>query len=131
MKKDTNTITIKITNITDAQAIAIESQLYIWEYLGGIGSSRWTSFFADGDGDFHPKIEVNGKKPQHTELIGKEGLWSSSGYKIDYDAVSWRLRELEIKDKKKLVSYIKAPIFINKIRFKFYPWIKKLWEKQI
>ena len=32
------------------------SMLKHMEYLGGIGSSRMTHFFSDGDGDFRPKF---------------------------------------------------------------------------
>jgi hypothetical protein len=129
MKKDTHTINIKIKNVTEAQAIAIESLLYMWGYLGGLGSSRWTSFFADGDGNFHPNIEINGKKPQHTEFIEKDDLWLGCEYRMDYDTIAWKLRDLDEKKKNKMVSYIKSSIIINKIKYKFCPWVRKLWEK--
>jgi len=87
------TITIEITNLKEAHAIAIEDMLATWQHLGNIGSSRWTAFFADGDGDFRPKIMVNDHKPQVTDLIPRPSLWETGDYKIDFDNIAYRLRE--------------------------------------
>ena len=32
------------------------AMLKYMQYLGGVGASRMVSFYADGDGDFHPKF---------------------------------------------------------------------------
>ena len=56
-------LTIEIDNLTEPQALAIEDMLATWSSLGSRGSSRWTAFYADGDGDFRPKILVDGQKP--------------------------------------------------------------------
>lgn len=58
---------IEITNLTIAQKMAIEDMLSYWILLGSVGSSRWTSFFADGDGNFKPKITVNGNDPEFVD----------------------------------------------------------------
>ena len=88
---------IKIDNLTGPQAKAIEDLLRQWELLGNVGSSRWTAFFADGDGNFHPKIKVNGSRP---EFSGK-GRWETVTFKdggpddlylIDFDSIAWAER---------------------------------------
>ena len=66
---------IEIDNLTEAQKIAIEDMMYTWQMLGNIGSSRWTSFFSDGDGNFRPKITVDGNKPQSTDIIDEDKKW--------------------------------------------------------
>ena len=65
---------IKIDNITEAQAIALEDMLATWEYLGEIGTSHWTAFFADGDGNFRPNILIDGHVPQKTPLLTEKDL---------------------------------------------------------
>ena len=37
------------------------SMLEYMEHLGRVGSSRKVSFYADGDGDFHPKFKMRHK----------------------------------------------------------------------
>ena len=39
-----------------SQLVGMFSQM---QYLGNIGSSRMISFYADGDGDFRPKFEID------------------------------------------------------------------------
>jgi hypothetical protein len=89
------TIHIEISNLTEAQAIAIEDMLATWAMLGSQGSSRWTSFYADGDGNFRPKVLVNCQKAKQTELLTKEEKWKGSEYRIDFDKIAWKLREPE------------------------------------
>lgn len=100
MSKPKRAIDIRIENITEAQAIAIESLLATWQSLGGLGASRWTAFYADGDGNFRPRITVDGRKAEHTTLMSREELWKnehghSDEYRIDYDVIAWRLRQNE------------------------------------
>jgi hypothetical protein len=90
------TINVKISNITEAQAIALEDMFSTWIYLGNIGSSKWTCFFADGDGNFRPKIEVNGNEAQFapTKIISNEvrkTLWDNGEYRIDFDYIASKL----------------------------------------
>jgi hypothetical protein len=89
---------VKIKNVTEAQAIALEDMFRTWVQLGNIGGSRWTSFFADGDGNFRPQIEVNGRDAQFApeELISdkqRAEMWKDGDYRIDFDSIAWRLRE--------------------------------------
>lgn len=119
MKKSTTitNMTVSFENITIAQKEALEDMLATWERLGNMGSSRWTAFFADGDGNFRPKIKVDGKKPKFTERIKEEdkyrriqrlvkpnklnGLtsekWMDMGniYFMDFDAIAWAITDEE------------------------------------
>lgn len=99
-------LTIEIDNLTEAQEIALNDLLATWQQLGGNGSSRWTAFFADGDGDFRPKITINGEQPKFTELIPREQFWGEDktvamqfymgdAYKIDFDWIGGKLQEKE------------------------------------
>ena len=89
-------MSVRIENVTEAQAIAIESLLATWMSLGRMGGSRWTAFYADGDGNFRPRIEVDGHEARHTDLIpAKGGYWKGDEYRIDFDIVSRLLRERE------------------------------------
>jgi len=87
--------TIEIDNLTAAQAIAIEDMLATWVQLGGQGGSRWTAFYADGDGNFRPKILIDGRKPSKTGLIDSKELWGklegSEIYRIDFDKIAWAM----------------------------------------
>jgi hypothetical protein len=100
------TLNVVIENVTEAQEIALNDLFATWQMLGGLGSSRWTAFFADGDGDFRPKITVNGEKAKFTELIDRKGMWKpdetvasffvlGDAYKIDFDWIGWALQERE------------------------------------
>jgi hypothetical protein len=88
------TINVEIKNITDTQAIALEDMFRTWVALGNIGSSRWTSFYADGDGNFRPNIKVDGKDAEYSSLINEEmrnKMWEKGEYRIDYDMIGWKL----------------------------------------
>jgi hypothetical protein len=92
--------TIVLDGLTAAQLIAVEDMLWEWQRLGSWGSSRWTCFFADGDGNFRPRITINDNPPKPTSLIDRSKLWTggsevSGEYRIDFDAVAWKLREME------------------------------------
>lgn len=98
-------ITIEIDNLTEAQALAIEDLLAQWQVLGGMGSSRWTAFYADGDGNFQPKVTVDGHKAEFCELgVPPKERWTQlweeneygnlnphETYMIDFDAIAWAL----------------------------------------
>ena len=90
------TIKIEISNITEAQAITLEDMFSTWVSLGNVGSSRWTCFYADGDGNFRPKIKVNGQEAQFAsdEIITNEmrkSMWDNGEYRIDFDSIAWKL----------------------------------------
>jgi len=85
-------IIVEFDNITEPQAIALEDLFKTMEWCGNIGTSRWTSFYSDGDGNFRPKILIDGEKPKFTELIERDKLWKDNEYRIDFDAIAWKLR---------------------------------------
>ena len=92
MEKDNKTLTIEINNLTEAQAIAIEDMMSTWVSLGNMGSSRWTKFYADGDGNFRPKITVNGRKAKHFDMLKddeyRELFWNKQReYEMDFDEI--------------------------------------------
>ncbi len=90
-------IVIEIDNLTEAQVIALCDIFALWEHLGNIGSSRWTAFYADGDGNFQPKITVDGKKPERTTLFDTKKCWKNTEmgevYFLDFDSIAWRLHD--------------------------------------
>lgn len=118
MKKEKYSVNIKISNLTLAQSIAIEDFLATWQSLGSLGSSRWTSFFADGDGNFRPKILYNGVKPRHTSILTKDEIWEHSDYKIDFDTIAWKLRDLP-NTRKREIKHLKRHWLINWLLYKF------------
>ena len=128
MKKEKFTLNIKIKNVTAAQAVAIESYLSMWQTLGGLGSSRWTSFFADGDGNFRPKVEVNGRVAQHTAILDKDQVWDGNQYKIDFDSIAWVFHD--DKERMKTVKFLRTPIFINKIISIFKFWKERYAKRK-
>lgn len=104
------TLTVVIENVTEAQEIALNDLFATWQQLGSWGSSRWTAFFADGDGDFRPKITINGEAAKFTTLIDRSVFWSpdkivalsfyegGDAYKVDFDWIGWKLQEQEDKE---------------------------------
>ena len=113
---NTKTIKVEIQNITEAQAISLETMFALWARLGQVGSSRWTAFMADGDGNFRPTILVDGFLAKESEMVDtneciepikrvitKNGdgqdletpIWITEQevYFIDFDKVAWRLHD--------------------------------------
>ena len=84
---------VEIENLTKAQELALESMFASFKNLGGIGASRWVSFFADGDGNFHPKIKVNGIEPKEYKNKNGEYVFTEVDrvIKIDYDKIAWEI----------------------------------------
>jgi hypothetical protein len=89
---------IKINNLTKAQELAVIDMLAQWCYNGGAGHSAYVAFYADGDGNFHPKILVDGEKPKHYKMASGEwaGKEKNAIYKIDFDLIArdlWRIEK--------------------------------------
>jgi hypothetical protein len=91
-------LVIEIDNLTEAQEIALNDLFFTWQQLGSWGSSRWTAFFADGDGDFRPKITINGEKPKATDLVDRDDFWYDDEYRIDFDSIGWALEAKSERD---------------------------------
>ena len=100
-------MSIEITNITPAQKLALEDLFAQWAQLGAIGSSRWTGFYADGDGNFRPQIKVDGHRANFCELSNPKDCWRdikirsiefptyfhpTNAYLVDFDQIAWALR---------------------------------------
>lgn len=51
------------------------------QYQGGIGTSRWVHFFADGDGDFRPRFRLPSKFGEPAKPTGNDGdeAWWDAG----------------------------------------------------
>lgn len=50
------------------------AMLKYMQQLGGMGASRKVSFYADGDGDFHPKFRWNPTLPSDAKPVSdKDG----------------------------------------------------------
>jgi hypothetical protein len=129
LKNKKITATIRVCNLTIAQSIALEDMMATWVQLGNAGASRWTSFFADGDGNFHPQILYNGHTPKKTHFLEEEDTWIGSDYKIDFDSIGWKIhdddsiRVLEIKRSRLL------PVVWGTFKFLIRCWIKNMKMK--
>jgi hypothetical protein len=108
MSEPNEKMVIEIDNLTKAQKLAIEDMLAAWVALGNMGSSRWTAFYADGDGNFHPKVTVDGHKAEQCKLTDPKERWregafttrtggaiSTDFYMMDFDEIAWALRKDE------------------------------------
>ena len=104
---------IEINGLTEAQELALIDMLAVWKQCSDYGASRWVAFYADGDGNFHPDIFIDGKKPEfctvtydnNTVLVNPEDNWkrftfkdndnSQDGYFIDFDKIAGALHALK------------------------------------
>lgn len=94
---------ITLDNVLPADAIALKKMFEYMQRLGNVGSSRWCSFFADGDGSFHPKVnieypielpevpEITGEVEYNKETKRLEGnpIHSDGDFAIDSDSIAW------------------------------------------
>jgi len=101
-------------DVTKAQALSLKSMFRYWNLLGSLGSSRHVAFYADGDGDFHPKCQVVTEPflnltdemyefafaKLDKDKKGKVELNLDDGDAMfDYDKIGWRLLDEEEKQK--------------------------------
>jgi len=98
-------ITIEIDNINIGDYEALNDFFRTWQYLGNIGSSRWTSFFVGGGYNFQPKITINNKPTRYSPYISKLETWhkpvngQEKEYRIDPDYLAWRINNPEYEKK--------------------------------
>ena len=59
MKDKKITLKLKIENLTQEQAVAIVNMFQEMETFGYSGHSAYIGIYADGDGDFHPRVNHN------------------------------------------------------------------------
>ena len=104
-------LVITLENVGQADAIALMKMFKYMQRLGNVGSSRWCSFFADGDGSFRPKVSFDYPEelPEVPEIDG-EVTWdkeskklkghpiSSDGdFAIDSDSIAWKIYHDELE----------------------------------
>lgn len=77
--KEKTKLTVEM-DVTPAQAIVLQEMFKYWNHLADIGSSRRTTFYVDGDGDFRPKCKVTTDK----ELWVKDPKILETCYKDTY-----------------------------------------------
>jgi len=100
------TMNVKL-QVTISQAVAMKEMFERWNFLSNIGSSRHVSFFVDGDGNFHPKVEITFSEgmPDFTEeqkeIIKQRAANENTeivkiekGNKFDFDNIGWYLRSI-------------------------------------
>ena len=64
-------LTVTFDNLTEAQALAIEELMAVWQFISDKKFFYWTGFVIDGFLDWNPKIRVNRRKPRrYMEDIG-------------------------------------------------------------
>jgi hypothetical protein len=90
ISRDPHKLFITIDNIAPADALALMKMFKYMERLGNVGSSRFCSFFADGDGSFHPKISFV-YPIDLPEVPDVDGVLKDGSFKIDSDAIAWRI----------------------------------------
>jgi hypothetical protein len=94
-------VTMNVTmQVTPPQALALKAMFEEWNRLSSIGSSRVIAFYADGDGNFHPKCEMNFSEelPELTpDLRTAAVIENDNGNKtFDFDPIAWRINHSEV-----------------------------------
>ena len=105
IERKAHKMVITLDNVLPADAIALKKMFKYMEDLGGAGSSRWCSFFTDGDGSFRPKVKIDYpiELPEVEEIDGiveynretkqlENNIISSDGdFAIDSDEIAWKI----------------------------------------
>lgn len=97
-------MTIKL-QVTEEQALAVQSMLECWNSLASMGSSRYVSFYVDGDGNFKPKAtweysekvaeltpEMREVSHAYVKTSADQNPGSHSDHAFDFDPIAWKLR---------------------------------------
>jgi hypothetical protein len=90
ISRDPRKLFISIDNVRPDDAIALMKMFKYMERLGNVGSSRFCSFYADGDGSFHPKVSFV-YPVDLPEIPDVDGVQKDGSFKIDSDAIAWRI----------------------------------------
>lgn len=106
IERKKQTLTIKLEDVSQADAIALMKMFKYMQYLGAVGSSRMCSFYADGDGSFRPKVsfeypedlpdlpEISGEVEWDKETRTLKGAISkqfAGDFVIDSDSIAWEI----------------------------------------
>ena len=90
-------LNLSFKGITKAQAITLVKMAKIMEWCGRVGTSRNVTFFADGDGNFRPKVSYEASKDiSYTEKLAMDlEIWEAQDehkdFKLDFDSVAWQV----------------------------------------
>lgn len=97
-------MTIKL-QVTQPQALALQAMLECWNSLASMGSSRYVSFYVDGDGNFKPKAMWEYSAPVHeltkemrdashayVKTLADPNPGSHSDHAFDFDPIAWKMR---------------------------------------
>ena len=92
-------MTVTFDHLSEPDAIALLSMFESWDSHAKIGSSRWVSFFVDGDGPFHPEIDIS----VSDDVVQSDELKDAAEVdtnKFDSDAVTGRFIDyaLDVKN---------------------------------
>jgi hypothetical protein len=91
-------------DVTPAQALALEAMFDHWNQLSSWGSSRMVGFYADGDGNFHPRcvysysedpMKFNEGKFNREELKEMAAFQNKEkdSKNFDFDPIAWNMRK--------------------------------------
>jgi len=87
---------ISLDNLTKPQLLALVQFFKNWKRLCSIGSSRYVSFYVDGDGNLHPEIKFNlPNEITQEDLKLAEDCYTDS-LRIDFDKIAWELRKQNV-----------------------------------
>lgn len=98
------TVTLTFEGVTPAQAIALDRMVAQMRTLSAIGSSRYVAFYADGDGNFRPRIKVHmtpdpygDRSEMERNVLANKAEVKADGDTIfiDFDPVAWALHHEE------------------------------------
>ena len=89
-------MTIKL-QVTEPQALTLQAMFEYMNQLSGMGGSRYVAFFADGDGNFHPKSDITFDQPVRplTDEMREAAIVEDDhgNRKYDFDGIGWMLQE--------------------------------------
>ena len=90
------TMTVRM-QVTEAQALTLKAMFEYWNQLSGMGSSRMVGFYVDGDGNFHPKCDVELDttiRELDDELRELAVVQDKRGEReYDFDPIAWRISD--------------------------------------
>lgn len=97
--RDEVSLTVTFERLTEPQAIALSRMFEQWGKHGRFGASRWVSFYVDGDGAFHPSIDVTAFDSLVTDGAIQDAAEIEAN-KFDADAVTGAFIDaaLELED---------------------------------
>lgn len=87
-----HTLTVEFDNLRPSQVQTLRAMFGRYESLGKFGASRKVSLFADGDGPFHPLVEMETTLDDELTDAQREAAEVEPGY-FDADALVGEFRD--------------------------------------